>query len=121
MMKRTLLMKTLELVSGKGEISEEAFIEAMNALSAAKCNKVVNGNGTPADIVNHGDSGQNVPLGCLERTYKGGRTQGTGLNVWLSRQRKHARKSADNNKPIEASWPDEEHPPNKKTKRLADL
>jgi hypothetical protein len=120
-MKKTLLMKTLEIVNGNGEISEQAFIEAMNTLSAAKTNKVVKENCTTADIVNHVDSGQIVPLDCLERTYKGGRPQGTGLNAWLSRQRKHSRKTKVSNEPIEASWPDEERPLNKKTKRLADL
>jgi hypothetical protein len=99
MMKRTLLIKTLELVSGNGEIGEQAFIEAMNALSAAKSNNVGKGNGSPADIVNHDDSEQNVPLGCPERTYKGGCPHGTGLNAWLLRKRKHARKPQSTTSP----------------------
>lgn len=130
-------MKALEVVNGSDGIDEDVFVQAMQALTAAKSNKVAAANGgTQGDSNtdnkenampvncsrlayndNNDDNDQCLPLKCPKRTYKGGRPQGTGPNACISRQRRCARKSGSTLRPIESTWPDEEHPLTKKNKK----
>lgn len=119
MKKKALLYRTMQIVNGAEDIDEARFAAAMEALSGIPLNY--------SDLNQQAEEFSDVNLICEpelpkslpERTLKGGRPPSSGLKAWLKSNEK--RKKVQQVEALVRDWPDEENPPEKKTRRLRDL
>ena len=116
MKKKALLYRTMQIVNGAEDIDEARFAAAMEALSGIPLNY--------SDLNQQAEEFSDVNLICEpelpkslpERTLKGGRPPSSGLKAWLKSNEK--RKKDQQVEALVRDWPDEENPPEKKTRRL---
>ena len=120
-LKRVLISKTMEVVSGRASVLRSGIFETLNALSACDAGTE---NVAVTKCCAMGEENmrlQNILTSCPDRTIKGGRPPSTGMKACLaSRKRKCATEHSENDS-LAQDWPDDENPPTWKKKRILDI
>lgn len=120
--KSLVLKKAFEFANKDGKLSNRNFNEAIRVLE--KANKVEMANKGPTNIEigesNNQDGGK--PTSCPVSTSKGGRPPHTSLKSWQASKKKKKERKQDSSVDKEITdWPDEESPPLKKQRSIADI
>lgn len=122
LMKKVLLTKTIEVISGKASVTESGILHAIQALStSAEASQAASEIQAPQQIEDVSNIGV-MPIACPPRTVKGGRPPNTGLSLGcLDKRRKKKKQDLVEASISTADWPDKENPPNRKKKRVNDI
>ncbi|RLM60486.1 hypothetical protein C2845_PM14G07240 [Panicum miliaceum] len=92
LLKKVLLTKTIEVISGKASVTESGILHAIQALpTSAETSQAASEIQAPQQIEDVSNIGV-MPIACPPRTVKGGRPPNTGLKSWLSGQKKKKKK-----------------------------
>ncbi|KAF8706465.1 hypothetical protein HU200_030738 [Digitaria exilis] len=121
LMKKALLLKTLEIVNGKRKLDEAGFKQAMTALEQEETAKQCDPVGSFCMQTFSSPTKCDVPLSCPKSSYTGGRPPNTGMKSWLAKTNKKVNKTSSDSESMPIDWPEEEAPKNKKTKRLKEI